>query len=85
MTAKTVKSASSVGEIVWTVEALQGLGATTDVATAASILKVSSDCAYRSIRNGEWPTRVLRLGRVFRIPVRDLVVLLFGDATVPPS
>ena len=70
--------------MTWTREAIEALGATTDVATAASVMGVSEWLAHELIRRGEWPTRALRLGRRIRIPTHDLIKLLFDggpDAT----
>lgn len=65
----------------WTREAIEAIGATTNVETAASVLGVSPWLAYDLIRRGEWPTRALRLGRKIKIPTHDLVVLLYGAAS----
>jgi hypothetical protein len=73
----------------WTRDAIEALGPTTNVETAASVLDVSPSLAYELIRRKEeaWPTRVLRLGRTLRIPTHDLIVLLYGpsDMTKPAS
>ncbi|GAA2875725.1 hypothetical protein GCM10010517_36700 [Streptosporangium fragile] len=65
----------------WTREAIEALGATTNVETAASVLGVSPWLAYDLIRRKEWPTRALRLGRKIKIPTHDLVVLLYSSAS----
>lgn len=65
--------------VTWNREAIEALGPTTDVKTAASVLSISDWTAYELIRRGEWTvTRVLRLGRKIRIPTHDLIVLLYG-------
>jgi excisionase family DNA binding protein len=65
--------------VTWTREAIEALGPTTDVPTAASILSISDWTAYELIRRGTWDaTRVLRLGRKIRIPTHDLIVLLYA-------
>ncbi len=62
----------------WTRESIEALGSTTTVETTADILSVSASFVYRLIKRGEWMnTRVLRLGRCIRIPVSDLVELLY--------
>ncbi|MEU0971333.1 helix-turn-helix domain-containing protein [Streptomyces sp. NPDC005917] len=64
---------------VWTREAIEALGPTTDVPTMASIFGVNKDTVYAQIRRGEWTaTRVLPLGRKLRIPTRDVITLLYS-------
>lgn len=65
-------------ETEWTRQAVRALGPTTNVRTAASILGIGERLAYESVRRGDFPTRVLRLGTRILIPTRDLLVLLFG-------
>ena len=76
MTGRTVNAAAE--PIIWSPETIRQLGPTTNVPTAASILGINEQSAYGLIRRAEWPTRVLRLGRVIRIPTNDLVHLLYG-------
>ena len=64
------------GARVWTVEAIRGLGATTDVETAAEILKIGRTKAYELAKDGEFPTRVLRVGRRYLVPVPAILDLL---------
>lgn len=76
--------------MTWTRDAVEALGPTTDVPTAASVLNISDWTAYDLIRRGEWTvTRVLRLGRKIRIPTYDLVALLYeppdADSYAEPS
>ncbi|MFF3326106.1 helix-turn-helix domain-containing protein [Streptomyces sp. NPDC002889] len=71
---------------VWTRDAIEALGPTTDVPTTAAIFDVDKDTVYAQIRRNEWTaTRVLRLGRKIRIPTRDLIALLYAPeaAAVP--
>lgn len=71
----------------WTREAVEALGPTTDVPTVAAIFGVNKDTVYAQIRRGEWTaTRVLTLGRKIKIPVRDLVALLYApESAAAPS
>jgi len=63
----------------WSREAIEALGPTTDVKTAASVLDCSDWTIYEQIRRNEWTlTRVLRLGRKIKIPTHDLIALLYG-------
>lgn len=47
-----------------------------DIPTAAEVLGVGRSSAYELVRRGEWPTPVLRLGRVIRVPKAPLLALL---------
>ena len=40
---------------------------------AADILGVGRSTAYEMVRTGEWPTRVLRLGRLIKVPTAELL------------
>ena len=67
-------------------EELDDLPPVLDVPTAGEILGVGRSCAYELVRNGLWPTPVLHLGRLIRIPTTPLVDLLLGgpsQADVP--
>lgn len=57
-------------------EELLELPAVVDVATAAAVLGVGRSCAYEMVRTGDWPTPVLRLGRLIRVPTAPLLELL---------
>jgi len=57
-------------------EELLELPAVVDVATAAQVLGVGRSCAYEMVRTGGWPTPVLRLGRLIRVPTAPLLELL---------
>jgi hypothetical protein len=41
--------------------------------TAAGILGVGRSSAYEMVRTGEWPTRVLRLGKLIKVPTAELL------------
>lgn len=63
----------------WTREAVEALGPTTNVPTAAAIFEVNPETVYAAIRRNEWTaTRVLRLGRSIKIPTLDLIRLLYA-------
>ena len=47
-----------------------------DLPTAAQLLGVGRSCAYELVRRGEWPTPVLRLGKLIRIPKAPLLALI---------
>jgi len=48
---------------------------------AFGVLGIGRALGYRSIREGTWPTRVLRLGRVIRIPTGELLAVLGVERT----
>ena len=60
--------------------ALDDLPAVIDVSTAATILGIGRTSAYELVRTGQWPTPVLRLGRLIRIPSAPLRALLDAPA-----
>lgn len=47
-----------------------------DLPTAAAVLGVGRSSAYELVRTGQWPTPVLRLGRLIRVPSAPLLELL---------
>lgn len=59
-----------------TQEQIRALPPVVDVPTAAAVLGVGRTAAYELIRSGEWPTPVLRLGKLIRIPTAPLLELV---------
>lgn len=59
-----------------TPEELLALPAVVDLTTAARVLGIGRTCAYELVRTGAWPTPVLRVGRLIRIPTAPLLDLL---------
>jgi len=55
---------------------LQALPPVIDVPTAARALGVGRSAAYDMIRTNTWPTPVLRLGRLIRVPSAPLLEML---------
>jgi excisionase family DNA binding protein len=51
-----------------------------DLVQAAALLGVGRTTAYRLVHDGQWPTPVLRLGRLIKIPTQPLLELLAGIA-----
>jgi excisionase family DNA binding protein len=58
---------------------------TLSVTEAATLLDVGRATAYQAIKDGTWPTAVIRIGaNVIRIPTADLLrVLKVGEDVVP--
>ncbi len=61
-------------------EELLELPAVVDMTTAAEVLGVGRSCAYELVRTGDWPTPVLRFGRLIRVPTAPLLELLGVDS-----
>ena len=49
-----------------------------DVPTAARALGIGRGLAYAMVRSGSWPTPVLRMGKLIRIPTTPLLRLVNG-------
>ena len=56
-----------------------------DVPTAGRILGLSRSSAYELVRTGAWPTPVVRLGRLIRVPTAPLLALLGVSDTDEPA
>jgi excisionase family DNA binding protein len=54
------------------------LPAVLDLVQAAALLGVGRTTAYRLVHDAQWPTPVLRLGRLIKIPTQPLLELLAG-------
>jgi excisionase family DNA binding protein len=54
------------------------LPAVLDLAQAAALLGVGRTTAYKLVHDSQWPTPVLRLGRLIKIPTQPLLELLAG-------
>ncbi len=59
-----------------TVEFAQKMPPVVDVPTAAAILGIGRTAAYELIKSGDWPTPILRLGKLIRIPSGPLLELV---------
>jgi len=59
-----------------TVEQMRNLPPVVDVLTAAAILGIGRTAAYELIRIGQWPTPILRLGKLIRVPSAPLLDLV---------
>jgi len=62
---------------VWTPAEVIALGVRTDVPTAGEILAgLCRDEAYRSVKRGDFPVPVLKVGRRLVVPVAPILELL---------
>lgn len=59
-----------------TSEQLRTLPTVVDVPTAAAILGIGRTAAYELIRTNRWPTPVLRMGKLIRVPTAPLLELV---------
>jgi predicted DNA-binding transcriptional regulator AlpA len=55
---------------------LTSLPAVLDVPTAARVLGLGRSAAYELVRSGGWPTPVIRLGKLIKIPTAPLLTLI---------
>jgi hypothetical protein len=62
-----------------------GLPAVIDVETAGRLLGLGRSAAYQLVKDGAWPTPVLRLGRRWRVLTAPLLALLGMDALEPSA
>lgn len=60
-------------------EQLRRLPTVIDVPTAATILGVGRTAAYELIRTNRWPTPVVHVGKLIRIPTAPLLRLVGID------
>jgi hypothetical protein len=72
---------------VWTPAEVIALGVRTDVPTAGEILAgLCRDEAYRSVKRGDFPVPVLKVGRRLVVPVAPILELLgIKPDDQPPS
>jgi hypothetical protein len=60
----------------WTINDVLKLGLTTDLETAASILGIGRTKAYQMAGDDQFPVRIIRSGRSYRVPVPAILTLL---------
>ncbi|ADP78337.1 hypothetical protein [Pseudofrankia inefficax] len=63
----------------WPIDRLRALPATTDLATAGSILGMAEDKARELARAGDFPAPLIRHGDRYVVPTRPLLALLGID------
>lgn len=59
-----------------TQEQILTLPTVVDVPTAAAVLGIGRTAAYELIRTNRWPTPVLRMGKLIRVPTAPLLNLV---------
>ena len=75
-TTTTQEAAQQPSTNIWTIDAVRNLGATTDIETAGAILGIGRSKSYELARRGEFPVRVLRIGRRYLVPIPSILALL---------
>jgi hypothetical protein len=60
---------------------LDALPPVLDVPTAAKVLGIGRCLADDLVRRGDWPTPVLRVGKLIKIPREPLIRLVDGSGT----
>jgi hypothetical protein len=63
----------------WTIDTVRNLGLTTDIETAGSVLGIGRSKAYALAKNGQFPVRIIRVGRSYVVPVPAILALLGVD------
>ena len=63
---------------------LDSLPPVLDVPTAAKVLGIGRSLAYDLVRRGDWPTPVLHVGKLIKIPSAPLLALLSDQPEVTP-
>lgn len=68
-----------------TADEVRALPAVVDLETAARALGLGRSAAYELVRTGSWPTPVLRLGRLIKVPSAPLLELLCLSGPAPAA
>jgi hypothetical protein len=66
---------------VWSPQDIRALGATTDLLTAASVLRIGRTKAYHLAAAGRFPVPVVRTGRRYVVAVGHLLHVLGLDTS----
>lgn len=59
---------------------IRAWGATTDIVKAGIVFGIGRNKAYELARTGDFPVRVIRIGKSYRVVVGEIVAFLEGDA-----
>lgn len=59
-----------------TLEQIKGWGATTDVVTAGKAFGIGRNRAYELAKDGNFPVRVIPVGRNYRVVVAEILAIL---------
>jgi hypothetical protein len=61
------------GKRIWTADDVRALGLVTSLETAGQILGIGRSTAYAMASNDDFPVRVMRVGRCYRVAVPDIL------------
>jgi excisionase family DNA binding protein len=64
---------------VWTIDAVRALAAMIDIETAGAVLGIGRSKSYEMAKNGEFPVRIVRIGRRYLVPTSAILALLGID------
>lgn len=59
-----------------TADEIRALPAVVDLPTAARVLGIGRSAAYELVRSGSWPTPVIRMGKLIKVPTAPMAALL---------
>jgi len=79
MTATRPSTTDATSTRAWTRDAVEALGMTTDVEVAGEILGIGRTTAYAMARRGDFPAKIVRIGRRYKVSVPALLKLLDAD------
>ena len=72
----TTASALHERKHAWTPDAVRALGMTTDVQTAGAILGIGRSKSYELAKTGQFPVKLIHIGRRYAVSVDALLKLL---------
>lgn len=64
-----------------TLDEVLAWGATTDIVNAGNVFGIGRNKSYELARSGDFPVRVIRIGKSYRVVVGELVAFLAGTKT----
>jgi hypothetical protein len=68
-----------------TLEEIKGWGATTDVVRAGTAFGLGRNRSYDLARTGEFPVRMVKIGRTYRVVVAELIAVLEASVGSPQA
>lgn len=68
-----------------TVDEIRTWGATVDVPAGCAVFGISDSHGYELIKRGEFPARVIKVGRRYRLVTASILAALGVDEGEPPA
>ena len=81
--ARVAEPAGAAGADGWTVDRVRRLGLTTDVETAGAVMGIGRSKAYELAKAGQFPVKVLRIGRRYLVSVPAILKMFDVDPSNP--